>query len=163
MDHQKSTESVPELSLNSGQFPGGLSEAPAQILTKQLRKDEGLGAEREKNGKRKTDLGQDAQREGAGGWEREAWRKTPGGKQRVRCIRGQTETGEGREEKYQRDREPAEEAGRDPQTPPRHRDTPQDGLLCRQAGVLGARRPPLAEAVPAGAAGVGMTRPGSQP
>ena len=70
------------------------------------------------NGKRKRDLGQDAQREGAGGWEGEAWRKTPGGKQRVRGIRGQRDTGEGREEKYQRDREPAEEAGRDPQTPP---------------------------------------------
>ena len=82
------------------------------------------------NGKRKRDLGQDAQREGAGGWEGEAWRKTPGGKQRVRGIRGQRDTGEGREEKYQRDREPAEEAGRDPQTPPP--TAPHPSLYMRQ-------------------------------
>ena len=115
------------------------------------------------NGKRKRDLGQDAQREGAGGWEGEAWSKTPGGKQRVRGIRGQRDTGEGREEKYQRDREPAEEAGRDPQTPPRHRDTPQDGLLCREAGVLGAHRPPALRLFPRGQQRSGCTSRGLSP
>ena len=69
---------------------------------------------REQRGKkteRKRDLGQDAQRRGRG--DRQSWRKTPGGKQRVRCIKGPPDT-----------------------TPP------QDGLLCGKAGALGARRPP---------------------